>query len=410
MSANIASVLTELAAIKQIDRKRIEEEIKEALFAAISKRLTSDNELQILTNFEDGKLYAQFKKIVVGQDLGLGEISIEDAKQFDPNAEIGDKIDVSIPISDFEPKIINSARKIILEKIKKIEEDRIIFDYEKQKGQIVSGKVSAIGFNGYKVDIGYTDALLPNEEQVENEYYRVGYLIKAYVVNIRKRNNKVVVILSRNRPEFVKKLFELEIPEIRSGEIIVNKIVREPGIRTKVSVVVTKEGIDPVGACYGKKGLRIENIKKELNGELIDVVCWDEAPEQLIANAVGVDLVDKVYLADRGKFARIVVSEANKILAIGKQGKNIRLAAKLTGYHLDVYTEEEFEEKIAEERRITSHISELDGVNQKIADTLKEHGYTSVQDIYKASLKELQDLENIGEKTAIKLKESSKYF
>lgn len=410
MSANIASVLSELAVLKQIDKKKIEEEIKDALFLAISKRLTSENELEILTDFEDGKLYAHFKKIVVQQDITLGEISLAEAQHISPGVEIGNKIEVQIPISDFEPKIINSARKIILDKIKKIEEDRIMIDYEKQKGQIVSGRIRSIDFNGYKIDIGYTDALLPNEEQVDNEYYKVGYFIKAFVVNTRKRNNQVVVILSRNRPEFVKKLFELEVPEVLSGEVTINKIVREPGVRTKVAVLSHKERLDPVGACFGPKGMRVENIKKELNDEPIDVVRWDDAPEQLIANAIGVDLVEKVYLADRGKFARIVVSDKDKVLAIGKQGKNIRLAAKLTGYHLDVYTEEEFEEKIAEERRITSHISELDGVTPKIADTLKEHGYTSVQDIFKASLEELQNLENIGEKTAQKLKESSLFF
>jgi N utilization substance protein A len=156
--------------------------------------------------------------------------------------------------------------------------------------------------------------------------------------------------------------------------------------------------------------MRIEHIKKELHGEVIDVICWDDSPEQLIANALGNDLVDKVYLSDRGKFARIVVSTKNKNLAIGKAGKNVRLASKLTEYSLDIYTEEEFEEKIAEERRVTSHITELDGVTPKIAETLKQHGYTSVQDIYKASVDELCNMENIGEKTASKIKEAAEYF
>ena len=156
--------------------------------------------------------------------------------------------------------------------------------------------------------------------------------------------------------------------------------------------------------------MRIEQIRSELNGELVDVVIWDESPEQLIANAIGADLVEKVYLAERGKFARIIVTEANKNLAIGKKGKNVKLAAKLTDFKLDIYTETEFEDKIGEERRITSHVSDLDGVTPKIAEVLKNYGYTSVQDIFEASVDELCNLEGMGAKTATKLKESAKFF
>jgi transcription termination/antitermination protein NusA len=410
MAGNIAAILTELAYSKQIDKKRIEEEIINSLYSAISKRLLPENELEIVTDFETGKIMARMKKLVVENDMHLGEISLNEAKRNDPNAKLGDWLSTDVPISDFEPKIINVARKIIQEKIRKIEEDRIIFDYEKQRGQIISGKIRSEDYNGYKIDIGYTDALLPIEEQVENEYYKVGDIIKSYVVNIRKKRNEVMVILSRNRPEFVQKLFELEVPEIMAGDVVIKKIVREPGVRTKVAVTTENSALDPVGTCFGVKGMRIEQIRKELNGEQIDVISWDDAPEQLIANAVGNDLVEKVYLADRGKFARIVVSEKNKNLAIGKQGKNVRLAAKLTEYNLDIYSEEQFEEKMAEERRITSHVSELDGVTPKICETLKIHGYTSVQDIYKSSVEELCSLENIGEKTAQKIKEAAIYF
>lgn len=410
MAANITSVIMELATTKQIDKAKIEEEIRSSLYTAISKKLMPENELEIIADFENDKLVARMKKLVVEEDMKLGDISLADALKINKKAKLGDFIQFDIPIVDFEPKIINIARKTIQERIRKIEEDRIIFDYEKQKGQIVSGKIRSVDYNGYKIDIGYTDALLPVEEQVESEYYRVGDIIRSYVVNIRKRRNEVMVILSRNRPEFVQKLFELEIPEILEGDVIIKKIVREPGVRTKVAVSAIKKNIDPVGSCFGKNSTRIDMIRKELHGEIIDVISWDDSPEQLIANAIGNDLVDKVYLSDRGKFGRIVVSEKNKNLAIGKQGKNVRLAAKLTEYSLDIYTEEEFEEKIAEERRITSHISELDGVTPKIAEILKKHGYTSVQDIYKSTVDELCSMENIGEKTAQKIKESAEFF
>ncbi|MCK4311661.1 MAG: transcription termination factor NusA [Candidatus Cloacimonetes bacterium] len=410
MSANLMSSLSELAALKQLDKDKLTEIIKDGLYQAISKKLLNENELEIEADFDTNWVAAKFKRIVVERDMSLGEISLEEAQQFDEKLELGDKIPVEIPISEFEPKVIKNARKAILERIRMLEEDRIMFDYENQKHQLISGKIRKDDYNGYLVDIGYADALLPKDEQIEDEFYKVGDMIRAYVVNIRKRKNDVIVILSRTRPEFVKKIFESEIPEINSSDIEIKKIVREPGIRTKVSVHSKDENIDATAACLGPHGVRIESIRNELNGELIDIVLWDDSSEQLIANAIGPDLVEKVYLAERGKFARIIVNEENKNLAIGKKGKNVKLAAKLTDFKLDIYTEEEFEEKISEERRITSHVSDLDGVTSKVAEVLKTHGYTSVQDIYEASIDELCHLEGLGKKTAAKIKESSKYF
>ncbi len=410
MSLNLMGSLSELASLKQLDKDKLAEIIKDGLYQAISKKLLIENDLEIITDFDSNKVAAKFNKIVVERDMSLGEISLEEARMYDENLELGNTFPVVIPISDFEPKVIKNARKAILERIKVLEEDRIMYDYENQKHQIVSGKVSKDDYNGYLIDIGYADALLSKDEQIEDEYYKIGEMIRAYVINIRKRKNDVIVLLSRTRPEFVKKLFEAEIPEINAGEVEIKKIVREPGMRTKVAVHSLDSQIDATAACLGPHGVRIESIRKELNGELIDIVLWDESPEQLIANAIGPDLVEKVYLAERGKFARVIVNDTNKNLAIGKKGKNVKLAAKLTDFKLDIYTEEEFEDKISEERRITSHVSDLDGVTSKIADVLKRHGYTSVQDIYEASTEELCNLEGLGKKTATKIKESSKYF
>lgn len=411
MSGNLMAIIKQIAVVKQLDQDKVAEIIEDSLYQSISKKLLEENELKIVADFASNSITANFYKVVVENDFRLGEISLEEArKKYDPAIELGEKVYVKIPIHDFEPKVIKNARKSIQERIKKLEEDRIIFDYEKQKNQIVTGKVRRIESNGYIVELGYADALLPLEEQVEDEFYKVGDIIKGYVINIRKRRNDVIIILSRTTPEFVKKIFENEIPEIFSGDIVIKRIVREPGIRTKIAVQSVSEGIDAAGSCLGPKGIRIEQIKKELHGEQIDVTVWDSLPEQFIANAIGNDLVERVYVADRGNFARVIVSNESKNLAIGKKGKNVKLAAKLTGYKLDIFTSEEFEVKISEERRITSHIKYLDGVTEKISEILKEYGYTSVQDIFEASLEELTNLDGIGEKTALKLKESAKHF
>jgi len=253
------------------------------------------------------------------------------------------------------------------------------------------------------------DALLPTDEQIENESYRVGDNIRAYVVNLRSHQSNIIIILSRSNPEFVKKLFEAEIPEIFNGQISIRKIVREPGIRTKVELDSNEHKLDPISACVGVKGTRIDSIRRELHGEQIDIVVHSDDPEQMIINALGIDGANHVII-ERNRAASVIVSEENKVIAIGKQGKNVKLAAKLTGMKIDIFTSADFEEKMAKERRTVSHITELDGVNAKIAEALKQAGYTSVQDIFAASLDELCNLEGVGQKTAERLKEAAKYF
>ena len=410
MSTNLMGSLATLANLKQLDRDVLENIIQESIYGAVSKKMTSENELEVVTDFSSGIIEISFMRIVVERDMGMGEISLEEAQTRNPQLELGDKISTKLSLTDFEPKMIKTIRRSILERIKALEEDRIRVDFERQKNQIVMGRVTKSDYNGYTVDIGYAEALLPPDEQIEEEYYKPNDTLRAYVIDIRKRKNDSMIILSRTCPEFVMKLFEMEVPELANGDLIIKKIVREPGIKTKVAVEAVNAEIDATAACLGPKGVRLDTIRKELNNELVDIVVWDESPEQLVANAIGSDLVDRVYLADRGKFARVIVNPKDKNQAIGKKGKNVKLAAKLTDFKLDIYTESEFEDKIAEERRVTSHISYLDGVTSKLAEILKRYGYTSVQDIYEASIEELCNLEGLGKKTAQKLKESAKYF
>jgi transcription termination/antitermination protein NusA len=410
MSTNLMGSLAALANLKQLNRDEIEKIIQESIYAAVAKKLTSENDLEIITDFSSGAIEIRFVKIVVERDMGLGEISLEDAQMRNSHLELGDKLATKLGLSDFEPKMIKTIRRSILERIKSLEEDRIRGDFERQKNQIVMGRVTKSDYNGYTVDIGYAEALLPPDEQIEDEYYKPNDTLRAFVIDIRKRKTDSMIILSRTCPEFVMKLFEMEIPELANGDMVIKKIVREPGIKTKVAVEAVNKEVDPTAACLGPKGMRLATIRKELNDEQVDIVIWDESPEQLVANAIGTDLVERVYLADRGKFARVIVDAANKNQAIGKKGKNVKLAAKLTEYKLDLFTESEFEDKIAEERRVTSHISYLDGVTAKLAEILKRYGYTSVQDIYEASVDELCNLEGLGKKTAQKLKESAEFF
>jgi len=411
MSTNILDAVVKLAAIKQLDKELIQSLIMEAIESTLSKRLEPENELQIYVEENSGQIKVRFHCLVVDLESKLGEISLDEARRdFDKHAELGQYVTKTMSLHEFEPKLVKTAQKNIQDKIRLLEEEKIQNDFNKQKNTIVTGKIKSIDDNGgYRIDIGYTDALLPTDEQIENEFYRVGDNIKAYVVNIRAHQSSVTIILSRTNPEFVKKLFEAEIPEVYDGTIKIHKIVREPGIRTKVEIESVDPKLDPVAVCIGTKGNRIENIRKELHGEQIDIVVHDEDAEKMIQRALGIENVQRV-LIERNRSASVIVDEPDKVVAIGKQGKNVKLAAKLVGMKIDIFTMEEFEDKLAKERRTVSHITDLDGVNAKIAEILRHAGYTSVQDIYAASVEELCNLEGVGQKTAERLKEAARYF
>ncbi|NLM90663.1 MAG: transcription termination factor NusA [Candidatus Cloacimonetes bacterium] len=411
MSANMLDALNKLAAIKQLNKDTIQTIILEAVTSTLQKRLEPEAGLQVYIDELAGCVKVKFKSLVVEREEGLGQISLIDARNnYNHNAQLGEYIEKTMTLSEFEPKIVKTVQKIIQDKIRQLEEEKIQNDFNKQKHTIVTGKIKAIDdYGGYIIDTGHVDALLPVDEQIENEFYRVGDNIKAYVVNIRTQKDGVVIILSRTNPEFVKKLFEAEIPAIFSGEIKIRKIVREPGIRTKVELEAEDPKVDPIVACVGPKGTRIDSLRKELHGEQIDIVLHSDDPEKMIENALGVEGIKRVII-ERNHSASVILDEADKLMAIGKQGKNVKLAAKLVGMKIDIYTMAEFEEKMAKERRTVSHITELDGVTPKIAETLKQAGYTSVQDIYTASLEELCNLEGMGQKTAERLKEAAKYF
>ncbi len=412
MSANILEALTKLAAIKQLNPALIQDIIVEAVTSTLQKKLDPDADLQVYVDAISGNIKAKFRCVVVEMEEGLGEMSLSEARsEYDPKAVLGQFIDKTMSLHEFEPKLVKTAQKIIQDRIRRLEDEKIQNDFNKQKHTIVTGKIKAIDENngGYRVDIGYTDALLPLDEQIENEFYRVGDNIKAYIVNIRAGSGGVTMVLSRTNPEFVKKLFEAEIPEIFNESLKIRKIVREPGIRTKVELEANDPKIDPIVACVGPKGTRIDSIRRELHGEQIDIVVHSEDIEKMIEHALGVEGVKRVII-ERNRAASVIVEEADKVMAIGKQGKNVKLAAKLTGMKIDIYTVAEFEEKQAKERRTISHVTELDGVTPKIAESLRNAGYTSVQDVFMASVDELCNLDGLGQKTAERLKEAAKYF
>ena len=246
MAFNLISIIEEFSRLKQIDREKIAEIIRESLESTLQKKLSEETELIVEINFDENEVVAKFDAVVVEESTGLlDEIILGEAQKINHEAEIGDIIPIEMPVSDFGRKTIQSARQAIINRFRESETEKVKVDYEKQKGEIISGAVKKVEYNGYIIDIGFTDALLPTEEQVETEFYKAGDFLKAYVESIRQSKNGVRVILSRKRPEFIIKLFENEIPEIADSIVMIKKIVREPGFRTKVAVASNDENVDP---------------------------------------------------------------------------------------------------------------------------------------------------------------------
>ncbi len=317
MSTNFLDAVVKLAAIKQLKEEQIRQIVIETIYGTLSKKINPESNLEVYIDETSGGVKVQFLCEVKEQETNIGEISLTEARQSHGKyVQLGEKVTRVMSLYEFEPKIIKTAQNIIQDKIKRMEDERIKTDFDKQKDTIVSGRIKNIDtIEGYRVDIGYTEALLPPDEQIDNEYYKVNDIIKAYVVNIRVKERGVIVILSRTNPEFVKKLFEAEIPEIFQGIVKIRKIVREPGIRTKIELESTDAKVDCVACCVGTKGTRIDSIRRELHGEQIDIVVYNNDPNIMIAHALGIENVKRVIL-ERGKSASVIVSEEDKLTAI----------------------------------------------------------------------------------------------
>jgi len=296
---------------------------------------------------EDGAL-EEPKKVIFNPEK---HIMIEDAKKDYPSIKAGEEIEIPLkPQEDYGRIAAQTAKQVILQKIREAEKETIANEFKSKEGEIVSGLVQRIEGSTIYVDIGKTLGLLNREEQIPGEYYKPGQRVKCYILKVEDTSKGSIVLLSRVYPKLVSRLFELEVPEITAGTVVIKAIAREPGFRTKMAVASTEDGIDPIGSCVGQRGTRIIAVINELGGEKIDVVEWTEKPEKFIANSLSPAKVSSVKVEDKNT-ATVFVPEDQLSLAIGKDGRNVRLAANLTGWKIDIkpaLKEEENEEKIEE--------------------------------------------------------------
>jgi N utilization substance protein A len=336
-----------LIALEQIEKdKKIKKEdvlavIENALVLAYKKHVGKNVNVEAKVNLELGEMTASVVKVVVKDVVNpLLEICVKDAKKLGQNAEIGAEVRISLDTQDFSRIAAQTAKQVIMQKIRESEKDSLFCEMKEKIGQIANGAIYRILNRNLIVDLGKTEAILPSSEQVFKEKFSVGQYIKTVIIKVEKSVKGSGVVLSRTSIELVKRLFELEVPEIYDKIVEIVNVVREPGMRTKIAVLSHNPKVDPVGACVGVKGARVKPIIDELRGERIDLVSYSVDPAKYIAGAMSpAKVVSVTIISEEEKKAEVLVTDDALFLAIGKNGNNVRLAAKLTGWHIDVKSE-----------------------------------------------------------------------
>ncbi len=349
MNRELISVIDELGRSKGIEKSRVIGAIEAALLMAAKKRLGQTENIQVEINAKTGEIAIVSKKTIVETITNpKTEISLQEARQLDSEAEVGDEIGSLIEMNDLGRIAAQTAKQVIFQKVREAEWEAVQKEYSTRQGDLVNGILLGMERRNYLVDLGRTEAVLPVQEQIPRETYRRGDRVKAMLLEVRRTPKDVQVILTRSHPQFVAKLFELEVPEVLEKIVEIKAIVREAGDRTKIAVTSREKAVDPVGACVGIKGSRVQAVVRELRGEKIDIITWTSDPRVFIAAALNPASIEKIGIDEEKKSALVVVGDSQLSLAIGKNGQNVRLAARLTGWKIDIISATEYEKQKAE--------------------------------------------------------------
>jgi transcription termination/antitermination protein NusA len=409
MSNIIAQTIEQISKEKNVDPKIIITALEDAMVAASRKFYKTNEDINARFDPETGtvEIFAVRRVVETVENPSL-EISIEDAKGIDDSLEIDDTVEIPKPTDVLGRIAAQTAKQVILQKVREAERQNIYNEFSQKIGEMVNGVIKRFEGPDIIVDIGKTEASLPLREQSRIESYKQGERIRAVITKVLPVAKGPQVLLSRTDPQMIIRLFEMEIPEIYDGTIVVKNAVHEPGDRAKVAVASTDRDVDPVGACVGMKGSRINAIIRELRGEKIDIVQWSEDPAQYAANALNPAKISKVLVLDSAeKRMEVIVEEKQQSLAIGKKGQNVRLASRLIGWQIDVKSEEQKKQEVLSVMdSLTSSstsLSELEGISDRIIERLRESGIENVESILELGEDKLKDIQGIGDKTASKV-------
>ncbi|MBW2175874.1 MAG: transcription termination/antitermination protein NusA [Deltaproteobacteria bacterium] len=402
---DIKRVVEQISRDKGIDRGILIKALEEALRSAAKKKYGSKVDIEAQYVEETGEIEVfQFKEVVaevIEPDL---QVDLENGRILDPECEIGDSLGTKMDASTFGRIAAQSAKQVIIQKMKDAERDAVYSNFIDRKGEIINGIVQRIDRGDIIVNLGHTEGIVPVREQVPRESYRRGDRIRALILDVLLDTRGPQILLSRTHPNFLMHLFKTEVPEISEGIVDIMGAAREPGSRAKFAVSSNDSDIDPVGACVGMKGSRVQNVVQELRGEKIDIIPWHADAARFVCNALAPAEISRVIIDEENGSMEVIVPDEFLSVAIGKRGQNVRLASRLTGWHLDVNSESRYSEAM---KSGYDSLVELPGVGISMADALYEKGFFSAEELSHAEIEDLITIRGIGNEKAVQLIESA---
>jgi len=408
VSANrleLLQIADAVAREKSIDKAIVIEALEDAIQKAARSRYGAENEIRAQIDPKTGEIKLnRLQEVVEEVENEATEISLEDARVRNPAAVVGDFLTEPLPPIDFGRIAAQTAKQVIVQKVRDAERDRQYDEYKDRVGEIVHGLVKRVEYGHVIVDMGRAEAIVRRDEQIPREAFRTGDRIRAYVFDVRREPRGPQIFLSRTHPQFMAKLFEQEVPEIYDGIIEIRSVARDPGSRAKIAVISNDGSIDPVGACVGMRGSRVQAVVNELQGEKIDIIQWSPDPATFIVNGLAPAEVVKVVLDEDAERIEVVVPDDQLSLAIGRRGQNVRLASQLSGWTIDILTEaEESERRQAEFAERSKLFEEALDVDEVIAQLLASEGFATVEEIAYVESEEVSDIEGFDEDTAAEI-------
>jgi len=403
---DIKRVIDQVSREKGIEPEVLINTLKEAIVSAARKKIGPRADIEVHYNEKSGEVEVfHFKEVVEEVEYSDSELTLEEGYGYDPECEVGDSLGIRIDTEEFGRIAAQSAKQVIIQKMREAERNAVYDNFIHKKGKIINGIVQRFDRGSIIVNLGQAEAVLRPRDQMPRESYKRGDRMRAYVLDVLEESKGAQIILSRTHPEFIIELFKTEVPEVSEGIVTLRAAARVPGVRAKIAVSSIDSDVDPVGACVGMKGNRVQSIVQELRGEKIDIVQWNPDVARFVCNALSPAEIARVIIDEDNKSMEVIVNDEYLSIAIGKGGQNVSLACEITGWHLEVTSEEEYSREV---KAGYDNLMKLKGVGLSRAEILFKGGYSSLVDISEAAVEDIVSISDFGEAKAEELIKEAK--